>query len=98
VEGQNLWRIFSSVARTCPEREAIIWRERIITYAELSDQAARLANLLTGAGLGAHRGRDELRRWESGQDLVALYMLNSPEYLVATLADYRWARDLAGGA
>ena len=81
--------VFSSaVARECPEREAIIWREQTITYAELADQATRLANLLTRAGLGAHRGRRELERWESGEDLVALYLLNGPEYLVATLAGY----------
>ena len=84
----NLWAIFCSVAQACPDRDAIIWRERKITYAELADQATRLANLLTQAGLGTHRGRAELRRWESGQDLAALYLLNGPEYLVATLAGY----------
>ena len=30
----------------------------------------------------------ELANWESGQDMVGLYLLNGPEYLVATLGSY----------
>jgi 3-oxocholest-4-en-26-oate---CoA ligase len=88
VREHNLWEIFASVARACPDRDAIIWRERTVTYAGLADQATRLANLLTHAGLGSHRGRAGLKPWEPGQDLAALYLLNGPEYLVATLACY----------
>lgn len=32
--------------------------------------------------------RTELEPWQSGQDHVALYLLNGPEYLEATLAGY----------
>jgi acyl-coenzyme A synthetase/AMP-(fatty) acid ligase len=42
------------------EREAIIWRERAITYGELLARSVRLANVLTGYGLGAHQDRSEL--------------------------------------
>jgi fatty-acyl-CoA synthase len=40
-------------------------------------------------GLGCRRERGALDAWESGQDLVALYLYNGPEYLEAMLAGYK---------
>jgi fatty-acyl-CoA synthase len=40
-------------------------------------------------GLGCHRERDALERWESGQDHVALYLYNGNEYLEGMLGAYK---------
>jgi fatty-acyl-CoA synthase len=84
----NLWQIFGAVSDAVPEREAIVWRERRYTYRELSERSARLAGVFAAHGIGLRRGRAGLAPWESGQDLVGLYMLNGPEFLEATLAGY----------
>lgn len=84
----NLWQIFTNVARELPERDAIVWRGRTRSYGELLERTVRLANVLTKHDLGLHQERRDLHPWESGQDLVGLYLLNSPEYLEATLAGY----------
>ncbi len=84
----NLWALFEAVSDAVPEREAIIWRERRLTYADVRDQARRLAGVLAAHGIGLRRERGELANWESGQDMVGLYLLNGPEYLVGTLGSY----------
>lgn len=83
-----LWPIFDAVATAMPDRDALRWRGRRWTYAELRDRSLRLAAVLRAAGLGRHTGRDTLEPWESGQDLVATYLLNGPEYLEVTLGGY----------
>lgn len=83
-----LWTIFDAVATAVPDRDAIRWRGRQWTYSDLRDRSLRLASVLRGAGLGRHRERAELEAWESGQDLVATYLLNGPEYLEVTLGGY----------
>ncbi len=40
-------------------------------------------------GVGAHRERETLERWESGQDRVALALFNCPEYIEAMLGCFR---------
>jgi len=82
---QNLWTLFSAVAAAVPNREAVVFRARRLTFAALADRAARFASVLRAHGLGHHRPRAGLAGWEAGQDLVALYLLNGPEYLEAQL-------------
>ncbi len=57
------------------------------TFGESADRTRRLANFLAGNGLGAHRERDELERWECGQDRVALIMHNDlyPDMVIGCL-------------
>jgi len=86
--GINLWELFERVATAVPQREAVVWRERRMTYEEVAEQAVRLANVLADHGLGVQRERGELADWEAGQDTVGLYLLNGPEYLVGTFAAY----------
>lgn len=83
-----LWTIFDAVASAIPERTAIAWRGRSWRYADLHDRSLRLASVLHDAGLGRHRPRTELAGWEAGQDLVATYLLNGPEYLEVTLGGW----------
>ncbi|HEU5085730.1 MAG TPA: AMP-binding protein [Acidimicrobiales bacterium] len=77
----NLWRIFDAVAEAKADQAAIRWRGRSTTYRQLRDRAIRFANVLHDHGIGLHAERRDLQPWESGQDLVATYLLNSPAYL-----------------
>src|SRR5215510_363461 len=56
-----------SAARS-PQQRAIHFQDRDFTYAEMDAMANRVARLLTAGGIGAG-------------DAVALYAMNSPEYV-----------------
>lgn len=84
----NLWTLFDAVAAAVPDRECLVWRQTRRTFAETAERAQRFANVLTAAGLGLHTDRSSLESWQSGQDLVGLYLLNGPEYLEANLGGY----------
>src|SRR5689334_4162119 len=58
-----------SAART-PQQRALLFQEREMTYAELDAQANRLARKLMAAGV--NKG-----------DAVAIFAMNSPEYVAA---------------
>ena len=81
--------LFETTARAVPDRECIVQGERRLRYGELSERVGRLASWLTGQGLGQVRERAELEPWQSGQDHVALYMYNCPEYIESMLACFR---------
>ncbi|HEX3795824.1 MAG TPA: acyl-CoA synthetase [Acidimicrobiales bacterium] len=84
----NLWKLFSAVAHAVEPRDAIVWRQRRLSYGALFDRTCRLANVLQAQGCGPYQERGDLQPWESGQSTVGLYMLNGPEYLEATLAGF----------
>jgi fatty-acyl-CoA synthase len=84
----SLWTLFDAVAGALPDREAIVWRDQRLRYSELHERARRLAALFEARGLGRHTPRSELADWETGQDLVGLYLLNGPEYLEGSLGAY----------
>jgi 3-oxocholest-4-en-26-oate---CoA ligase len=77
----NLWELFDAVAGMKSDSPAVRWRARTTTYGEMRRRCVRLANVLTDQGIGWHTDRSQLQPWQSGQDLVATYLLNSPEYL-----------------
>jgi acyl-CoA synthetase (AMP-forming)/AMP-acid ligase II len=85
----NLSQVVRAVASAVPEREAVVQGDRRRSYHELAERADRLAEVLSAAGLGCHRERQDLRPWESGQDHLALYLHNGPEYLEGMLGAYR---------
>ena len=85
----NLADVFEAVASAAPDTEAVVWRDLRLTYAELDERANRLANVLAGAGLGAHREREGLGGHESHQDHVAIYLYNGNEYLETMLAGFK---------
>ncbi len=85
----NLAQIHEAIAATIPERECLIYRDRRLTWAEVTDRTRRLANYLLTRGIGHHRERAELQDWESGQDHIALYMHNCNEYLESMLGAYK---------
>jgi acyl-CoA synthetase (AMP-forming)/AMP-acid ligase II len=68
--------VLDTIADVVPDRTMTVCGSRRTTFAESADRTRRLANFLAGKGLGAHRERDTLERWECGQDRVALIMHN----------------------
>lgn len=65
--------VFSEMSAKYADRTAIIFYGRQLSFRELQQQVNILANSLAGMGIG--KG-----------DVVALYVLNSPQYIIAYLA------------
>ena len=72
------------VAKAVPDREAIVFRDRRVTYGQLRDRTHRFANALLEMGIRTPAPRSSLANWESGHDHVAVYLYNGNEYLEAT--------------
>lgn len=73
VPGVSVPDLFDEAARRAPDRVAVMFYGRGITYGELLDATDRLACGL--AELGVKKG-----------DRVALYLLNSPQFIIAYFA------------
>ena len=65
--------MFDEATQRAPARTAVVFYGRNITYAELREATDRMAGAL--AGLGVKKG-----------DCVALYLLNSPQFIIAYFA------------
>lgn len=85
----NLATVFDRVAGVVPEREAIVWRDRRLSYADVVERTNRLGSYLHDQGLGVRTERETLAGHESGQDHLALYLLNGNEYLEGMLGGYK---------
>jgi fatty-acyl-CoA synthase len=85
----NLACIHEAIAAAVPDRECIVWRDRRLSWAEVTDRTRRLAHVLLDAGLGCHGDPAAVPGWESVQDRVALYMTNGNEYLEGMLGGYK---------
>jgi 3-oxocholest-4-en-26-oate---CoA ligase len=85
----NLAQVHEAVAAAVPDRECIVWRDRRVTYAEVTDRTRRLANHLLAQGLGVDAERPALAGHESGQAHLACYLHNGNEYLEAMLGAYK---------
>lgn len=85
----NLGNVHDAICAAIPEREAVVHGERRVTYGEMGVRTRRLAAALSGLGLGCGTPRSELAGHESGQDHLALYMYNCPEYLEGMLGAYK---------
>ncbi|MBI2710088.1 MAG: AMP-binding protein [Actinobacteria bacterium] len=81
----NLARLHEAVAAAVPDRACVIWRDRRLSWAEVTDRTRRLAAVLAAAGLGRTGARERGRPWTSPHDHVALYLLNGNEYLEGML-------------
>lgn len=79
--------VVDAIAEAVPDREMTVCGTRRTTFAQGADLTRRLANFLSSRGLGAHRERRDLNRWECGQDVVALVMHNDlyPEMVIGCL-------------
>ena len=85
----NLAQVHEAVAAALPDRECIVWRDRRLTYAQVTERSRRLANHLIRNGLGADTERSELLGHESGQAHLACYLHNGNEYIEAMLGAYK---------
>ncbi len=79
--------VLDAIADVVPDRTMTVCGNRRSTFGESADRTRRFANFLASNGFGAHRERDELERWECGQDRVALIMHNDlyPDMVVGCL-------------
>lgn len=79
--------VLDAIADVIGDRVMTVCGERRTTFAEGAERTRRLANFLTGRGLGAHQERATLNNWECGQDRVALIMHNDlyPDMVIGCL-------------
>ena len=85
----NIGLTHEAVSAVIPDREVLVWRDRRLTYADLTDRSRRLASYLHSRGLGMRRERHELANHESGQDHLALYLYNGNEYVEGMLGAFK---------
>ena len=85
----NLAQVSEAISSAVPDREAIVFRDRRITYRAFEDRTRRLANYLIAQGYGCHTERADLETWQSGQDHVGLYLYNGNEYLEGMLGAFK---------
>ncbi|MDE0178868.1 MAG: acyl-CoA synthetase [Gammaproteobacteria bacterium] len=85
----NLATVNEAVAEAVADREAIVFRDRRITYRQLTERTRRFANFLIGRGLGTQAEREALADWESGQDHLGIYLYNGNEYLEAMVGAFK---------
>jgi fatty-acyl-CoA synthase len=85
----NVAEVHDAIAATQPDQPCIVFRDRRLTWSEVSERANRLAHVLHDAGLGCHTERAELASWESGQDHLAIYLHNGNEYLECMLGAFK---------
>jgi acyl-CoA synthetase (AMP-forming)/AMP-acid ligase II len=79
-----------AIAEAVPDRECLVWRDRRLSWAQLTDRSRRFANGLLGTGVGGAVHHDaDLPGWASPHDHVALYMTNGNEYLEAMLGAWK---------
>jgi 3-oxocholest-4-en-26-oate---CoA ligase len=77
------------VTAAIPERDMIVWGDDRRSYRAIAERSRALAAFLHGRQLGAFRDRDDLARWECGQDRVALLMYNRPEHVESILGCWK---------
>ncbi|MFM9226204.1 MAG: AMP-binding protein, partial [Actinomycetota bacterium] len=81
--------IHEAIAATRPDQECLIFRDKRLTWGDVTDRTRRLANHLVSRGHGCTTERDRLANWESGQDHLAIYLHNGNEYLEAMLGAWK---------
>ncbi|MEX1218295.1 MAG: acyl-CoA synthetase [Acidimicrobiales bacterium] len=84
----NLAEVVRAVATAVPTREALVHGDRRLTYAAFMSRVDRLASALNQRGFGHRTDRSKLQNWQSGQDHIALYLHNCPEYIEAMIGAY----------
>src|ERR1700753_2372953 len=79
--------LLDAFADVIPDRPMTICGDRRSTFAESARRTTQLANFLSVRGFGVHQEREMLKRWECGQDRVALLMYNDlyPDAVIGCL-------------
>ena len=68
--------VHEAIAATRPDAVCLVFRDRRLTWQQVTERTRRLANHLLGAGLGCRTERSELQGHESGQSHLAIYLHN----------------------
>jgi fatty-acyl-CoA synthase len=81
--------IHEAIAASRPDEPCIVFRDRRLTWADVTERTRRLANHLVAAGLGVRVERDALAGHQSGQSHLGIYLHNGNEYLEAMLGSFK---------
>ena len=81
--------IHEAIAASRPDEDCLVFRDRRLSWAEVTERTRRLANCLIGRGLGVHRERSTLQGHETGQSHMAIYLHNGNEYLECMLGAFK---------
>jgi fatty-acyl-CoA synthase len=85
----SLAAVHDVLAAAVPDRDMVVCGDVRRTFGEVAARSRSVAAFLAGRGLGVRRERDDLERWESGQDAVALVLHNGVEYIEAMVGAFR---------
>jgi len=81
--------IHEAIGATRPDQECLIFRDKRLTWGQVTDRTRQLANYFASQGLGCHTERSQIDGWESGQDHLAIYLHNGNEYLESMLGAWK---------
>ncbi|MEY4175428.1 MAG: hypothetical protein RI900_2593 [Actinomycetota bacterium] len=81
--------VHEAIAATRPDDTCLVFRDRRLTWGDVTERTRRLANHLLGAGLGCRTERSDLQGHESGQSHLAIYLHNGNEYLECMLGSFK---------
>ena len=81
--------VHEAIAASRPDEPCLVFRDRRLSWSEVTDRTRRLANFLLDSGLGCHVERARLQRHESGQDHLGIYLHNGNEYLESMLGSLK---------
>lgn len=84
----NIGTTFSAVARRMNQRPAVLAGEHAVTFGQLVERSARFGRVLQDHGFGCFAERETLLPHECGQNLMAQFLHNGPEYLEGMLGSY----------
>ena len=85
----NIAAVHESIAACVPERTCLVWRDKRMSWAEMTDRTRRFANYLISRGVANPVQREFLDGHEAGQDTLGIYLHNGNEYLEAMLGGYK---------
>ena len=85
----SLAEVHDAIANAIPDREALVFRDRRLSYGDLRDRSRQLANFLLSRGLSVSAERSTIAGHESGQDHLAIYCYNGNEYVEAMLGAFK---------
>lgn len=86
--GRSIAALHEAVADVAPDRECIVWRDRRLSWGDVTERTRRLAHGLLAAGVGGSP-RPVDHGWESPHDHVALLLTNGNEYLEAMVGCWK---------
>lgn len=89
VQQFTIGEIHEAIAKSRPDEDCLVFRDRRLTWQQITERTRRLANFLNGRGYGCHTERNQLAQQESGQDHLAIYLHNGNEYLECMLGAFK---------